>query len=263
MRKPLHIAIIVGPEQIAAISRTMKMYVGINNVLASVNPGDLLPIAEKLSPKALIIDPELLCDCDMTPQDILTMKRQYRFKIVTLSQEPPNRQVRSLIDQLCPEKEYVAPTEYLTMATELPELTLTKYVKRKELRLLQTQENIDAIFRECGFHCDTKGFVFLKEAIYMILLNPDLLRWGGGKFIYKTLSEKYGDSPRIVARSMIRFLELSMSPETEKQFRKKLQIPERTELFPLSFFRFTGIFTAYYAGVYEDPSQPIKYPRKR
>ncbi len=263
MKKRYRIAIIAGPEHISVIRRTARLSFGKDNVLASMHPGDLLAILEKLHPTTLIIDPNLLDFYRVSPQDVVALKRRFRVHIICICAYPPTSEVEEIIRNLKPEKTLICPPEYLSLMSEIPLLSTNKYVKLKEPLRNKTAENIDYIFRECRFHCNAKGYRYLKEALFMILFNPDLQRYGGAKYIYNTLGEKYNETPRIVARSILRFLESSLTPEAEKKFREMLSIPPVTRLFPISFLHFTGIFTAYYGGTFGDPIKLLVYPRRR
>ena len=264
MSKQYRIAIIAGPEHISILNRTAQLSFGKENVLASMNPGDLLAILERLHPTTLLIDPNLLNFYDVSPKDVVALRHRFRLHTICVCAEKPKAEIKELIQKLKPEKTFICPSEYLTLMSEIPFLSTNKYVKFREPIINQVVENLEYIFTECGFHCNAKGFRYIKESLFMILLQPELQRYGGAKFIYNTLAEKYNDTPRIVARSMLRFLENSLNnPHVERKFREMLGIPEYTQLFPVSFLNFTGIFTAYYAGKFGDPVKLLIYKRRR
>lgn len=264
MKKQYRIAIIAGPEHLSVLNRTAQLSFGKENVLASMNPGELLAISERLHPTTLLIDPDLLYFYNISPNDVAALKHRFRFHIICVCSETPKGERKEILQKLKPEKTFVCPSEYITLMSEIPLLSTNQYVKFREPIINQATENLEYIFTECGFHCNAKGYRYLKESLFMILFNPELQRYGGAKHIYHTLAEKYNDTPRIVARSMIRFLENSLSsPNVEEKFREMLKIPEHTRLFPISFLNFTGIFTAYYGGKFGDPIKLLVYKRRR
>jgi hypothetical protein len=223
---------------------------------------DLFAILKRLRPTTLIIEPELFCEAGISPQDIRAYQSTIRYKIITVYPTEQSLEFKDKMQGLNPVKEYILPKEFLSMAMEIPKLSTNKYVKVKVPLQENTIENLEHIFQKCEFRCNMKGAPLLKEALYMMYFNPDLHLRGGAKKIYSDLSKKYGYTPRIVARSMVRFIETSWSPRTEELFRKELDISPKREIKSLSFRNFTEIFNTYYTIKYGDPKNILAFPRK-
>ncbi len=262
MKKKFRIAIIMGPQHITRVYQTMILAFGKENVARSMRPEDLFGILKQLHPTTLIIEPELFHLSGISPEDIKAYQKTMRYRILAVYPTEESLQARESMAGLDPEKEYIRPVEYLSMAEEIPKLCTNKYVKVKEPLQEATVRNIEQIFRKCEFHCNAKGAPLVMEALYKMYFDPDLHRRGGFLKIYTELSEKYGYPVRIVERSMIRFLEDSMSPRTEELLRKELNIPDCYQFFPMSFGRFTETFITYYCDKYSYPERILAYPRK-
>lgn len=262
MKKKIRVAIFMTPQYITPVSQTMNFAFGRDNVAHSMRAEDLFAILKQLRPTTLIIEPELFCEAGISPQDIRAYQTQIHYHIITVYPTEESLEFRDKMKGLNPEKEYICPEEYLSMAEEIPKLSTNKYIKVKAPLQQNTMENLDRIFRECEFHCNMKGAPLLKEALYMLYFNFDLHYRGGAKKIYTHLSEKYGYTTRVVERSMLRFLESSWSPRTEELLRKELNIPLTYSFMPLSFTRFTQIFNTYYTQKYKDPDKILAFPRK-
>ena len=261
MEKKIRVAIFVGPTLVTPIYETMCLTFGKENVAASVNPKDLFGIVKTLRPTTLIIEPELFHLAGMTPVDINAYRTRVHYKILAVYPTKNAAKVRDHMKELNITKEYLEPTEFLTMAKELPRLSTNKYVKVKEPLLQFTAENIDRIFTECGFHCNTKGAPLLKEALFQMYFDQDLHNYGGGVKLYRELGEKYGYTPRVVERSILRFLENSWSGDTERKFRAELNIPDRVSCLPLNFNNFTLLFDTYYSLKYGMAEKLLAFPR--
>lgn len=262
MKKKFRIAILTGPRCITPINQTMCLSFGKHNVAHSMRAEDLFGILKKLRPTTLIIEPELFCEAEISPADIRAYQSQIHYKIITVYPTEESLKYRDMMQGLNPVKEYVCPNEYLSMAMEIPGLSTNKYIKVKVPLQESTVENLARIFRECEFHCNMKGAPLLQEALYMMYFNPDLHRRGGAKKIYLHLSEKYGYSPRIVTRSIFRFIETSWTPRTEELLRKELNIPLSRRFDSLYFCNFTEIFNTYYTMKFGDPAEILAFPRK-
>ncbi len=261
MKKKIRVAIFMNPQYITPVSLTMRLTFGKNNVAHSMRAEDLFAILKQLRPTTLIIEPELFCDAGISPQDILAYQTQIHYHIITVYPTRESLRFQDQMKELKPKKEYVCPEEYLSMAKEIPKLSTNNYIKVKAPLQKNTMENLDRIFQECGFHCNMKGAPLLKEALYMMYFNFDLHRRGGAKKIYLHLSEKYGYSTRIVERSILRFLEASWSPQTERLLREELNVPQRFQFTPLCFTRFTETFNTFYTMKYKDPDKILAFPR--
>ncbi len=262
MKKKFRIAILMGPCCITPINQTMCLSFGKNNVVHSMRAEDLFGILKRLRPTTLIIEPELFYNAGISSKDIRAYQSQIHYKIITVYPTEQSLEFRDKMLGLNPVKEYICPKEYLSMAMEIPGLSTNKYIKVKVPLQESTVENLERIFKECEFHCNMKGAPLLQEALYMMYFNPDLHRRGGAKKIYLHLSEKYGYSPRIVARSMLRFIETSWTTRTEELLRKELNIPTSRQFDSLSFGNFTEIFNTYYTMKCGDPEEILAFPRK-
>ncbi|MBO5213968.1 MAG: hypothetical protein J6B86_04280 [Clostridia bacterium] len=262
MKKKFRIAILTSPRCITQINQAMCLSFGAHNVAHSMRAEDLFGILKRLRPTTLIIEPELFYEADISPADIRAYQSQIHYKIITVYPTEQSLEIREKMKGLNPVKEYICPKEYLSMTMEIPGLSTNKYVKVKVPLQESTVENLERIFRECEFRCNMKGAPLLQEALYMMYFDEDLHRWGGARKIYLHLSEKYGYSPRIVARSMLRFIESSWTPRTEQLLRKELNIPDSRRFDSLSFCNFTEIFNTYYSIKFGEPKKILAYPRK-
>lgn len=245
MKKEFRILIIVNPIRIAPLYRTMVLAFGKNNVTASCKPEELFALLKSKRPTTLILEPELFDSCGIGPDDINAYRKEMRYRILTVYYSETSLELQETYRTLNAEKEYFRPEEYLTMACELPKLSTAPYVKRKRPLQIHTEENIEMILQKCGFQSEAKGRPFLKDALYMLYFDPALHHRGASK-IYRALAEKYGTTPRIVERSILRFLENSWSPQTEASLRKELNVSGHHSFVPLNFGRFTEIFNTYY-----------------
>ncbi len=255
MKKQFRIAIIADIPQIRDLSKVMVLAFGAENVKSSANPADLTGILKSLRPTTLIIAPDLFEVCGIKPSDINLLKKQLKYRILAIYPTETSLETRERFQDLMPEKEYIFPTDYLTIVSDIPRICTQKYTHRKAPLKEKTDETLEQIFRNCGFRCTTKGFLFLKEALICLYFDPDLHKSGGATKIYQRLSDKYGTSPRIVERSILRFLENSWSYATEQALREQLSIPEFYNFLPMSFGRFTQIFNTYYTIKYGDPEK--------
>lgn len=261
-KKQLRIAIFVSPQYVTPIYQTMLLAFGKSNVAYFLRAEDIFGALTQWKPTTLILEPELFHLAGISAEDICALQKKFRCKIVTVYPTEESLSVREAMAGLHSEKEYICPKEYLSMVMELPRLSTNRYVKVKRPLERETMENLDRIFRDCGFHCNMKGAPLLKEALYMMYFDPDLHKRGGGKKVVDRLAEKYGYSPRVVERSMIRFLESSWSYQTEQRLREELKIHESHSLTPLCFKQFTEIFNTYYTLKYKDPTKVLSRTKK-
>jgi len=252
MKKQFRIAILVNHEYSEYLTKVMSLAFGRNNVMSSDSPRDLFGLLNVLKPHLLIVAPDLFERHRIRPEDIVAYRKKMKYRIVALYSTEESLETKPRFEALKPDREYVMPKEYLTMIRDVPGLC-SNYVKRKQPLMEKTWENLDRIFRECGFRCDMKGYRFLKEALFEMYFNPALHRRGGATKLYNSMAEKYGTTPRIIARSMLRFLETSWDPKTEKALRHELNVPEFYSFVPINFGRFTEIFNTYYTIRYGDP----------
>ena len=250
MKKQFRIAVFAPPEFISPLVRTLSLAFERDNVVGSTNPSDLFPVLSQLQPTTLILDPQLFVDYEISVEDVLAAKTRFRCHILIAHFLTSSDEICNYIQTLSPQKEYTFPIDYLGLISDIPRLSKNKYIKVKEPLKQKTRERIDEIFESCGFHCKTKGAPYLKEALFLLYFQPELHRWGGATTIYKTLSEKYGESPRIIERSMLRTIEFSLSAEGEKLLRQTLNIPEEHDFYPISFQSFTQTFNKYYSKKY-------------
>ena len=262
-KKEIRAVIIAGPEIIGQLHTAMALAFGKDNVACSFHPKDLFGLLKKMNPLALIIDPLLFHQAKIPPEDINAYRKNMHYRILAVYPTEESLAVREEMHSLNITKEYVKPTEFLTMIGEIPRLCTNRYVKVKQPLIENTTQNLERIFTECGFHCNTKGAPLIKEALFMMYFDQKLHYYGGGAKIFRELGEKYGYTPRIVERSIIRFLEASWNPITEKKFRAELNIPDSRPIEPLSFGNFTMIFDTYYSIKYGMAEKILKYPRNR
>ncbi|MBO5247747.1 MAG: hypothetical protein J6B54_00415 [Clostridia bacterium] len=262
MKKKFRIAIFMGPKRITPVYQTMCLAFGRENVACSMRPEDLFGILKKLRPTTLIVEPELFYDTNVLPKDILAYQKQIHYHVLAVYSSKESLKIRDKMKDLNAKKEYICPKEYLSMVKEIPALSTNRYVKVKAPLEEYTAKNLDRILRECGFHCNMKGAPLMKEALYMMYFNPNLHLRGGAKTIYLHLSEKYGYTPRIVERSILRFLESSWTPQTEALLRRELNVSPGHSFSPLCFRRFTETFNTYYTIKYRDPEKILSFPRK-
>ena len=257
MKRKIKVVIIVNPVRIVPLYRTMVLAFGKENVVASCKPEELFGLLKRVRPTTLILEPELFDSCGIGPNDINAYRRDIRYQILTVYYSETALELEEAYRELRARKAYYRPEEYLTMAIELPKLSVGTYVKRKEPLQKKTEENIERILRKCGFQDGAKGRPFLKDALYMLYFDPSLHNRGASK-IYRSLAEKHDTTPRIVERAILRFLENSWSPQTERALRKELNVAEHHSFIPLNFGRFTEIFNTYYTIKYGDPEKILK-----
>ncbi len=261
MKKEFRVAVFLGPKHISQMYRTMVLAFGKNNVQRSMIPEELFGILKQLRPTTVIMEPELFANSNIQAKDILAYQSRMHYRIIAVYPTEESMEFQYYAKELNPVKEYLPPVDHLTICREIPSLCTNKYVSVKKPLETWTQNNIMRILRECGFHCNAKGASLLAEALCMMYFDEDLHRLGGLKKIYTTLSEKYGYTPRIVERSMLRFIESSWTPETERKLREELKIYGRP-MTPLNFSNFTEIFNTYYSQKYGYPRDILSFPRK-
>ncbi|MBQ4323039.1 MAG: hypothetical protein IJC19_03785 [Clostridia bacterium] len=255
MKKQFRVAVVADLPHIDYITQVMKLAFGQENVLASFSPEDLIPILKQLRPHALIITPDLFDRKGIQLPDIVEYRKEMKYRIVTLYLTENDLCLRNKFTKLRPDKEYIFPTEYLTIVQDIKKICTNTYTKRKHPLKEKTALRLREIFQTCNFRCDMKGAAFLQEALLLLYFDPSLHNTGGGAEIYRNLAADHKTTPRIIERSIQRFLETSWVPATEKALRKELAIPEFYSFVPINFGRFTELFNTYFTIKYGDPKQ--------
>ncbi len=250
--------IIVGPKYIKPLHDAMLLSYGPQRVVCSMHPKDIFGLLKQMRPKLLIIEPELFDLEGISAADINAYRNDMRYHIVTVYDTKSSLRVKEKYKALRPDLEYVAPKEFLTMTYDIPIHCRRVYVKVKEPLEKFTRENIHNIFVKCGFHCHIKGAAFMEEALYRMYFDPDLHLYGRTSKLYRQFAEEYGTTPRIVERSMQRFMDYSMKPAAEKQLKKELDIPDFRTFDPLNFRNFTLTFNTYYTLKFGFPEKILK-----
>lgn len=264
LTKTFRIGIIVNFEYSDPLKNVMSLAFGKENVIASESPHDIFGILRTHKPHLLIIAPDLFERNRIRPEDICALRDRMHYKIAALYSTEKSLETRERFQALAPDREYILPKEYLTLTREIPALCTNPYEKRKKPLSDKTKDNLNRIFEECGFRTTLKGAPLLKDCLLAMYFDPSLHRWGGATKLYNTLAKKYGTTPRIAARSMLRFLETSWNPKTEELLRKELNIPDFYTFVPINFGRFTELFNTYYTIKYGDPGILLKpKPRKK
>lgn len=263
MKKKFRVAIIASAPEVKTIYKTMCLAFGIDNVEFSLRPEDLFGMLKRLKPTTLIIEPELFYLCSMSPEDIKAYQKEIRYHILTVYPSTASLEIREHFSSLNPSKEYINPTEYLTMAMEIPKLCTNRYKRTKAPFKEETKKNLERILQECGFRKRIKGIKFLQEALCKLYFNPDLHKRGGATKIYQEIAIRHQTTPRIVERAILRCLESSWSNQTEQALRKELSIPDFYDFSPMNFGSFTQIFNTYYTIKYGEPEKNLKTSNKK
>lgn len=262
MKKQFRIVVIASSAILHNIQNTMMLAFGKENVSGSAKPEDLFALLKKLRPTTLIIEPELFYACGITPEDINAYRKEIKYRILTVYRREPESDLREQFSIIKPEKEYISPAEYLTMAMEIPKLCTNSYTYRRAPLEEATKKNLERIFRDCGFRSGLKGAQFTKEALLRLYFAPELHNNGGATKIYRELAGKYNTTPRIVERSILRYLESSWTPKTEELLRNELNVSDHYDFVPINFARFTQIFNTYYTIKYGNPTDLLATPKK-
>ncbi len=121
-KKQLRIAIFVSAQNVIPIYQTMLLAFGKSNVAYFLRAEDIFGVLTQWKPTTLILEPELFHLARISPNDICALQKKIRYKIVALYPTEESLSVREAMTGLNPEKEYICPKEYLTMAMELPKL---------------------------------------------------------------------------------------------------------------------------------------------
>lgn len=236
----------------------MALIYGRENVIASPLPQQLFGILKQLRPTALIVAPDLFEQNRIAPEDINAYRKEMRYRVIALYRNEKALETKNRFSELQPDREYISPTEYFSMAKDIKSLCTNPYTKRKAPLKSKTEENLDRIFRECGFRNQMKGAAFLKEALCELYFNPNLHNTGGGAKLYRMIAKRHDTTPRIAERSIQRFLEQSWIPATEEALRRELAIPEFYSFHPIGFGKFTHIFNTYYTIKFGNPENLLK-----
>jgi len=262
-KKIIRIVLVLRPEILETTYQIFRLIFGRANVSATNDPTAITTLLLKTHPTTLILDPSLCKEFDVPPKEINVFRSKMHYHLLTVyPDEETAAATRGEYRKLFEEKEYFYGFDAFSMAKEIPALSKNKVVPRRKILAKKTQDNLDRIFTECGFHCNAKGCAFLKECLFRMYYDPDLHRKGGAVKLYRELAEKYGTTPRIVERSILRFLESSWSAQTEAALRKELRIPAYRSFVPINFGRFTEIFNTYYTIKYGTPEANIRTPAK-
>lgn len=262
MKKQIRIAIFVDAVRSGYLTKTMALIFGKENVVSSLFPQHLFGILKTFRPTVLILAPNIFESCKIKPEDINAYRKEMKYRIVALYATEEALKTKERYAALRPNKEYFAPKDYFTMAKDIRAISTNPYTKRKEPLQNKTIENIKRIFETCGFHTNMKGAAFLEEALAEQYFNPSLHIKGGNTAIYKRLAKRHETTPRIIERSIQRFLEYSWKPEVEAALRNELKISEFYSFVPINFGRFTGIFNTYYTIKYGSPQEILRAQKK-
>ena len=263
MKKKFRVVIIADRGKGEYIAKVMRLAFGRENVMESPRPEDLYGMVKLLNPTTVILSPFLFYRHNLQAEDINAFRKRWKFRVLTLYETEDALKYREFYKDLKPAKEYVAPTEYLTMALEIPKLCTTVYQPRKRPLQAKTQESIHRILENCGFHLNMKGAEFLQHALLRMYFDPSLHNNGGAATLYREIAEKKNTTPRIVQRSIQRFLETSLTAKSEEELRKALKIPDFYNFSPVNFGHFTQLFNTYFTILHGDPAQILKQPKKR
>lgn len=263
MKKQFRIAIAVDRGQGEYLANVMRLTFGKENVMESPYPEDLYGMIQQLKPTTVIISPYLFYRHNIRAEDIESFRSKAKFRVLTLYETEKALEYREFYQKLNPVKEYVAPSEYLTMALEIPALCTTRYQQKKRPLQIKAAEEIRKILSDCGFHLNMKGADYLQSALLRMYFDPSLHNNGGGAKLYREIAEKQNTTPRIVQRSIQRFLETSLTAKCEEGLREALNIPDFYQFSPVNFGHFTQLFNTYFTILYGDPAKILKQNRKR
>ena len=258
MKKIIRVGIFVNIKECEYLEQTMALVFGRENVFASPLPQQLFGVLKDFHPTVIIIAPDLFERNRISAEDINALRKQLRYRIIALYANREALEIKEHYENLKPDKEYICPTEFLTMATELRHICTNTYTQRKKPLREQTERNIRRILTDCGFRMKMKGALYLQEALLELYFKPALHNLGGNAQLYRALATRHETTPRIVERAIQRCLEQSLLPHTEETLHEELSIPDFYSLQPVGFGRFTQVFNTYYTIKYGDPEQLLK-----
>ena len=262
MKPQYRIAMIVDVPETDKLYKTMCLCYGKECIRFSYQPKDVFGFLSEFKPHVLIIDPILFEECGVKVADVAGYRNNFKYRLAFLSNRSLSEEDRARLDRFHPIRCYYGTSNYFAIATEVPKMIRKPFTARKEPLKAKTYENLDAIFRECGFRCNMKGYQYLLDALVILYFYPDLHVLFGSAKIYKRLAEKYNTSPRLVERAMLRFIESSLTYPVEQAFRERLKIADHYQFFPVTFRNFAEIVNTYYTIEFGNPAKILRGPRR-
>ena len=262
MEKEYKAVLIVDLSEIDRAYKETALVLGPDNVTALTEPKQVFALLQMFHPEVLIIDPEFFLHSGVRLEDLEEHRKSRKYKIIALY---PNREKDDRSKEcgtLHADAEYAGEIDYLEVASQIPGLCKHSYIYRKTPLFHRTNEQICRILADCGFSARSFGFRWIAEALTMQYLDPDLLYFGGAQKIYQTIGEKYDKPPRIVERSIQRFLAASWTPQTRANLFAELQIPDHYEP-GVNFGDFTLLFSTYYTKKYGQAKIYLTKPKKK
>lgn len=177
--------------------------------------GEALPLIQALHPQVVILDiimPHL--DGLEVLKSILTIPSKERPKVIVLTSYAQEKMTQRVL-ALGADYYMLKPVNLEILTTRIREL-FTEEFQASTMDHLVTrgasdiENQVTRIIQEFGIPAHIKGYQYLRDAIIMIIKDPDLLG-GVTKILYPDIAKKYHTTPSRVERSMRHSIEIGWS----------------------------------------------------
>ena len=186
------------------------------SVIGVANHGEeALPLIHELHPQVIILDivmPHL--DGLEVLKSIMTISPEERPKVIVLTSYAQEKMTQRVL-ALGADYYMLKPVNLEVLMTRIRELFIEEFQTGAMDHLVtrgasDIENQVTRIIQEFGIPAHVKGYQYLRDAIIMIVKDPDLLG-GVTKILYPDIAKKYNTTASRVERSIRHSIEIAWS----------------------------------------------------